>query len=58
MEWSSRLTTIGLEMLLPALGGYGLDSWIGTQPIFLLLGLLLGFAVGMLHLLQLTKADQ
>ena len=55
-EWSSHMTTIGLEMALPALGGYWLDRRLGTLPVFLMIGLLLGFVVGMLHLLQLAKS--
>ncbi len=47
MEWSSRLTAIGLEMALPALGGYGLGRWLGTLPVFLILGVVLGFSLGM-----------
>jgi hypothetical protein len=56
-EWTSRLTSIGLEMALPALGGYGLDRWLGTLPVFLVVGLLVGFAVGMTHLMRLAKSD-
>jgi hypothetical protein len=55
MEWSSRVTNIALEMALPSLGGYWLDRWLGTLPIFLILGAVVGFAVGMLHLMQLAK---
>ena len=55
MEWSARLTTIGLEMALPAGGGYWLDLHIGTSPVFVILGALLGFAVGMFHLMQIAR---
>jgi ATP synthase protein I len=57
MEWVSRLTTIALEMALPGLGGYGLDRWLGTEPILLILGVFLGFGIGMWHLLLLTKSN-
>jgi F0F1-type ATP synthase assembly protein I len=57
MEWSSRLTTIGLEMVLPTVGGYGLDRVWGTLPVFLILGMILGLAVGMWHLMQLATSS-
>ena len=50
-----RLTSIALEMALPALGGFWLDRWLGTRGLFLIVGALLGIAVGMLHLLRLSK---
>jgi F0F1-type ATP synthase assembly protein I len=55
MEWSARLMTIGLEMALPAAGGYWLDGRIGTSPVFVILGAMLGFAVGMFHLMQIAR---
>ena len=55
IEWSSRLTVIGLEMALPAAGGYWLDRRFGTAPVFVILGAILGFAAGMFHLLQIAK---
>ena len=58
MVWTSYLMTIGMEMALPSLGGYGLDRWLGTPPIFLIAGVLLGFATGFLHLLRLAKSEE
>ena len=59
IEWSARLMTIGLEMALPAAGGYWLDLRIGTSPVIVILGTMLGFAAGMFHLMQIArqKAD-
>ena len=57
-EWSARMTTIGLEMALPALGGYWLDGRIGTTPVFVIIGALLGVAVGMLHLIQMVRQQE
>ena len=54
MEWVSRITTISLEMVLPALGGYWLDTSWGTKPLFTLLGAALGPAVGFWHLIRLA----
>jgi F0F1-type ATP synthase assembly protein I len=58
MVWTSHLTSIGLEMALPALGGYGLDRWLGTSPIFLIVATILGFVTGFLHLLRLAKTEE
>ncbi|MBN2294938.1 MAG: AtpZ/AtpI family protein [Pirellulales bacterium] len=52
--WAAQITTISLEMVLPALGGVWLDGKLGTKFLFLLLGAVLGFAVGFWHLLKLT----
>lgn len=57
MEWTSRVSNIGLEMVLPGAGGYGLDRWLGTLPLFLILGVLLGCVIGMLSLLHLAKSS-
>jgi len=55
IEWSARLMTIGLEMALPAFGGYWLDHRFGTSPVFVVLGAMLGFALGMFHLMQIAR---
>jgi F0F1-type ATP synthase assembly protein I len=36
---------IGLSILLGVLGGLWLDNRLGTQPIFIIIGLLLGLVV-------------
>jgi len=53
--WASRVTTVGLEFALPALGGFYLDRWWGTRPLATLLGLALGFGAGMVHLLRIAR---
>lgn len=55
MEWVAKITTVALEMFLPAIGGRYLDGRFGTQ-YWVLVGLVLGFVVGMWHLLQMTRA--
>jgi F0F1-type ATP synthase assembly protein I len=55
MQWSSRITTIALEMALPGLGGFWLDHKLGSRPIFTILGTIAGFSLGMFHLIQLAK---
>lgn len=53
MQWVSRITTVGLMMVLPALGGRWLDDRRGTHH-WALIGLVVGLAVGMWQLLQIA----
>lgn len=55
MEWVAKITTVALEMFLPAVAGSWLDrQW---QTSFLgPVGLVLGVVVGIWHLIQMTKA--
>jgi F0F1-type ATP synthase assembly protein I len=46
---SAGYTLIGAILLLGG-GGYAIDSWLGTSPWFLLVGLLLGIVVGFYEL--------
>ena len=55
LDLASRVTTIGLEFALPAAAGYGLDSWLGTKPAATVCGVVLGFIVGMLHAVRMSR---
>ena len=57
MEWVSRIFVVGLEMVLPGLGGGWLDERWGTKPLLTLVGFGLGIVCGMTHLLLMTSAD-
>ena len=54
MEWVARITTVGLEMVLPAIAGHYLDKYLGTG-YWVIVGLIVGGVVGFWHLLQMTK---
>lgn len=54
MEWVAKITTVALEMFLPAVGGAYLDRRWGTN-FWALVGLVLGVTVGMWHLLRMTQ---
>ena len=54
MEWVAKITTVSLEMVLPGVGGHYLDMWLGTRFLSLL-GFVMGMAVGILHLVQMTR---
>jgi F0F1-type ATP synthase assembly protein I len=56
--WAARLTTISLEMALPALGGFWVDQKLGTKCLFLILGAVLGFVVGFWQLLKLAHRSK
>ncbi len=46
---------VGLEMVAPIALGVFLDRWLGTTPILIVVGVLVGFVGGMVHLLALVK---
>lgn len=54
-SWASRGMSIAMEMVLPGLFGYGLDYWLGTEIWFTIAGFGLGFTLGLLHLVRLSK---
>jgi len=56
IQWASIITTISLEMVIPGLIGYWLDQRCGTKALFVLLGFGGGMALGLWHLLRVTKA--
>ena len=39
------------------LAGYFLDRWLGTGPVLVLVGVALGFAVGLYKLVLLSRAS-
>lgn len=55
LEWSSRITTVALEMVVPALIGYWIDLKLGTPWVFLVFGTVLGFVTGLMSLLRMTR---
>jgi hypothetical protein len=54
MEWVAKITTVALEMFLPAVGGGYLDRRLGTN-YWALVGVVVGLVVGMWHLLLMTR---
>jgi F0F1-type ATP synthase assembly protein I len=55
IAWASRVSTVGLEFVVPPLLGLLLDRWLHTTPFALLVGAVLGFAAGMRHILQIAR---
>jgi len=58
MEWSSRITTISLEMIIPPAIGYWLDQRWNTRVLCLIVGAILGFTTAFLSLLKLAKSPE
>jgi hypothetical protein len=56
-QWTSHITTVSFEMILPGLAGLWVDGKLGTVCVFTLLGFGLGMTVGLMHLLRLTSND-
>ncbi len=56
-QWASRIMLVALEMVLPGLAGHWLDRWLGTVVLFLLIGMALGCTAAVLHLVQMTRAE-
>lgn len=54
LNWATRITTIGLMMVLPALGGRWLDDRYGTK-FWSLVGLALGLVIGLMQLVQIAR---
>lgn len=55
----AEVTGLGLEIAvgfgLPTYGGHRLDAWLGTGPVGLLAGLVLGLALGAVLLWRTAK---
>ena len=58
MQWVSQITTVSLEMALPAGLGHLADRRWGTGPWLTCVGALLGFVVGFRHLLLMVAKEQ
>ena len=52
-SWATRITSIGIEMVAPGLGGMWLDNHYGTS-VWAIVGWILGPIVGVYHLIQIS----
>lgn len=55
LVWTSRITSVSLEMVLPGLAGYWVDKKLGTVAVFLFVGVVLGFILGLRTLIAMGK---
>jgi F0F1-type ATP synthase assembly protein I len=58
MGYYVALAQTGVEMVLPAVGGYFLDEWLDTKPWFTVIAAVLGFVLGFVHLLTILKQKE
>ena len=58
MAWATRIITVSMEMVLPGLIGYWLDTKLGTRALFMLIGFVLGSTVAVKHLLSMTHKSK
>jgi F0F1-type ATP synthase assembly protein I len=56
IDWATRISSACLSMVLPSIGGYYLDNWLGTKVVFLLVGLVLGMTLGIYQLVRLANS--
>ncbi len=55
LAWSSTISGIALQAILPGLAGLWLDTKLGTVLLFFFLGLVLGMASAMMQLLKIVR---
>ena len=51
------MAQVGLEMVVPVGLGWWLDDLLGWSPILLTVGVVLGFVIGIVHLVALSKDE-
>jgi F0F1-type ATP synthase assembly protein I len=54
-EWATRIIVVSLEMVLPGLAGYWVDTHLNTVCLFLVVGLTVGSVAAMRHLIKLAR---
>lgn len=58
MGYYVALAQTGVEMIVPAIGGYYLDQWLETTPWITVIAAAFGFAAGLTHLIYLLKQKE
>ena len=56
MSIASQITTVGLVAVMPIVVGSWVDNWLNTKPIFILIGVVLGFVAAGFQLMRLVRA--
>ena len=52
---ASRIIVVALEMVLPGVAGYWIDSRLGTGCLFLVIGMVVGCTGGVWHLIRFAR---
>ena len=58
MGYYFALAQVGVEMIVPTILGYWLDSWLETPPWITIVAAVFGFAGGMIHLIVILKQKE
>ena len=56
-SWRRGSPPSGWSSPYPPAAGYGLDRWLRTMPVATVIGVVLGFVVGMLHAVRIVAAS-
>jgi F0F1-type ATP synthase assembly protein I len=56
MSIASQITTVGLVAVMPIVMGRWVDNWLATKPIFILIGVVLGFVAAGFQLMRLVRS--
>jgi len=52
------VAAVGIEIVIPTLLGWWLDSYLGSGPWGALVGGIIGFSGGIWHMVRLSKPDE
>ena len=52
---ASKISTLGFEFALPPLLGHFLDRRLGSAPAGILVGMVVGFTIGIMHILRFAR---
>jgi F0F1-type ATP synthase assembly protein I len=55
IEWASRIVALGFLFSVPPIAGYFVDRWLGSNPVGIMAGMISGFVIGMMQLLQIAR---
>jgi len=55
LRWTNQITSIALELVLPIAGGFWLDRHYGTNPWWMIAGVLLGCLLGTQGMIRLVR---
>ena len=58
MGYYMALAQVGFEMVVPIAVGFWLDGWLATTPWITSIAAVVGFVVGLLHIVVLTKRKE
>lgn len=58
MGYYFALAQVGVEMVVPTILGYWLDSWLETTPWITIVAAVFGFAGGMIHMIVILKQKE